>query len=255
MTSPWQANQHQKTFTDTPLFPLTPPPPPPKNKSHTIVLNSVAYCRENKVHVNSAANFLFLNSRYSPWIETGSSCLNKYSCLKIFPILKSPVIKRTTSNEIKIISVSGGTGKVNKQCISPWGCKGGGGRWSPLYSVHGDVSQGFDLTVLNKVRYLKIPKINPGAYFFLRGFIYGGKFAFQNRLGWPYSWKEIYRFGFVLLFIWGQFSSTSPPPPGGAYIWRGDLTEGFLHYEFGGLIFGEAYFKNFMVGTVKRATK
>ena len=26
--------------------------------------------------------------------------------------------------------------------------------------------------------------------------------------------------------------------PGGAYIWRGDLTEGFLCYEFGGLIFG-----------------
>ena len=23
-----------------------------------------------------------------------------------------------------------------------------------------------------------------------------------------------------------------------AYIWRGDLTEGFLRYEFGGLIFG-----------------
>ena len=29
--------------------------------------------------------------------------------------------------------------------------------------------------------------------------------------------------------------------PRGAYIWRGDLTEGFLHYEFGGLIFGGAY--------------
>ena len=27
----------------------------------------------------------------------------------------------------------------------------------------------------------------------------------------------------------------------GAYIWRGDLTEGFLHYRFGGLIFGGAY--------------
>ena len=26
--------------------------------------------------------------------------------------------------------------------------------------------------------------------------------------------------------------------PRGAYIWRGDLTEGFLRYEFGGLIFG-----------------
>ena len=28
---------------------------------------------------------------------------------------------------------------------------------------------------------------------------------------------------------------------GRAYIWRGDLTEGFLRYEFGGLIFGGAY--------------
>ena len=36
----------------------------------------------------------------------------------------------------------------------------------------------------------------------------------------------------------GNFPSTSPR---GAYIWRGDLTEGFLHYEFGGLIFGGAY--------------
>ena len=40
--------------------------------------------------------------------------------------------------------------------------------------------------------YLKIPKISPGAYIFQRpflrglfveGLIYGGKFAFQNRLG------------------------------------------------------------------------
>ena len=30
-------------------------------------------------------------------------------------------------------------------------------------------------------------------------------------------------------------------PPGGAYIWRDDLTEGFLRYESGGLIFGGAY--------------
>ena len=29
--------------------------------------------------------------------------------------------------------------------------------------------------------------------------------------------------------------------PRGSYIWRGDLTEGFLGYEFGGLIFGGAY--------------
>ena len=36
----------------------------------------------------------------------------------------------------------------------------------------------------------------------------------------------------------GNFPSTSPQ---GAYIWRGDLTEVFLRYEFGGLIFGGAY--------------
>ena len=35
--------------------------------------------------------------------------------------------------------------------------------------------------------------------------------------------------------------------PSGAYIWRGDLMEGFLHYRFGGLIFGGAYFRNFTV--------
>ena len=61
--------------------------------------------------------------------------------------------------------------------------------------------------------------------------MYGGKSAFQNRLGWPYSWKEIYRFS---LFYQVQV-------PGGAYIWRGVLTEGFSHYQFGGLIFGRAY--------------
>ena len=35
----------------------------------------------------------------------------------------------------------------------------------------------------------------------------------------------------------GNFPSTRPQ---GAYIWRGDLTEGFLRYWFGGLIFGGA---------------
>ena len=36
----------------------------------------------------------------------------------------------------------------------------------------------------------------------------------------------------------GNFPSTSP---WGAYIWRGDLTEGFLRYRFGRLTFGWAY--------------
>ena len=42
----------------------------------------------------------------------------------------------------------------------------------------------------------------------------------------------------------GNFPSTSPQ---GAYIWRGDLMEGFLRYEFRGLIHGGAYFRNFTV--------
>ena len=42
----------------------------------------------------------------------------------------------------------------------------------------------------------------------------------------------------------GNCPSTSPRE---AYIWRGDLTEGFLSYRFGGLIHGGAYFRNFTV--------
>ena len=43
---------------------------------------------------------------------------------------------------------------------------------------------------------------------------------------------------FSLYFQEGNFPSTSPQ---GAYLWRGDLTEGALRYRFGGLIFGGAY--------------
>ena len=40
---------------------------------------------------------------------------------------------------------------------------------------------------------------------------------------------------FFTLYLRAAFPSTSPQE---AYIWRGDLTEGFLHYEFGRLIHG-----------------
>ena len=49
------------------------------------------------------------------------------------------------------------------------------------------------------------------------------------------------KFTVLVLFYFlfeGNFPSTSPR---GAYIWRGDLTEGFLRYRFGGLVFGGAY--------------
>ena len=50
-----------------------------------------------------------------------------------------------------------------------------------------------------------------------------------------------YRFCLVLL---GAISKYKSP---GAYIRTGDLTEGFLRYDFGVLIFGRAYFRNFTV--------
>ena len=49
------------------------------------------------------------------------------------------------------------------------------------------------------------------------------------------------KFTVLALFFFvfeGNFPSTSPR---GAYIWRGDLTEGFLRYQIGGVIFGGAY--------------
>ena len=43
-----------------------------------------------------------------------------------------------------------------------------------------------------------------------------------------------------------NFPSTSP---WGAYIWRGDLTEGFMGYRLGGLTFRGAYFRHFTVAS------
>ena len=84
----------------------------------------------------------------------------------------------------------------------------------------------------------------------MEGLIYGGKFAFQNRLGLFVVGRKFIIFFFVLLCIRGQIPSTSPP---GAYIRGGDLTEGFLRYDFGELIFGGAYFRNFTVlGALRR---
>ena len=64
----------------------------------------------------------------------------------------------------------------------------------------------------------------------LEGLIFGG----------AYLRREICVTVFALFYFVfeGNFPSTTPR---GAYIWRGNLTEGFLHNRFGGLIFGGAY--------------
>ena len=55
-------------------------------------------------------------------------------------------------------------------------------------------------------------------------------------------------FALFYFVLEGNFQVQSPGGRGG-YIWTGDLTEGFLRYEFGGLIFGGAYFRNFTVNS------
>ena len=49
------------------------------------------------------------------------------------------------------------------------------------------------------------------------------------------------KFTVLALFYFVFEDNFQVQAPGGAYIWRGYLTEGFLRYRFGGLIFGGAY--------------
>ena len=78
------------------------------------------------------------------------------------------------------------------------------------------------------------------------GLIFGGKFAFQNRLGWLIDGSKFTVFALFYFVFEDNFPSTSLR---GAYIWRGDLAEGFMRYRFGGLTFGGAYFRNFTVAS------
>ena len=72
----------------------------------------------------------------------------------------------------------------------------------------------------------------------------------EGNLHFKINWPSLKVGGKVTVFALfyfvfeGNFPSTSPR---GAYIWRDDLTEGFLRYRFGGFIFAGAYFRNFTV--------
>ena len=77
--------------------------------------------------------------------------------------------------------------------------------------------------------YRKIPKISPGAYIFQRPFS-RGLFLEGLVVGKKFTIFALFYFVFEDKF--------QVQAPRGAYIRRGDLTEGFLRYDFGGLIFG-----------------
>ena len=99
--------------------------------------------------------------------------------------------------------------------------------------------------------YRKIPNISPEANIFhwpfLRGlfwegFIFGGAYlrreiCVSKSIGLACSGKEIYHFALFYFVFEGKFQVQASRGWGGAYIRRGGLTEGFLSYDFGGLIF------------------
>ena len=108
------------------------------------------------------------------------------------------------------------------------------------------------------VTYRKIPKISPGAYIFqwtflkglfLEGLIFRGVYVWREicvskSIKLACSGKEIYHFALFCFVFEDKFQVQAPR---GTYIRRGDLREGFLRYDFGGLTYWEAYFRNFTV--------
>ena len=69
----------------------------------------------------------------------------------------------------------------------------------------------------------------------------------EGNLRFKTDWASLIALPFLLCFALYLRATSKYKPPRGAYIQRGDLTEGFLRYEFGGLIFGGDYFRNFTV--------
>ena len=66
--------------------------------------------------------------------------------------------------------------------------------------------------------------------FYSEGLMFGGKFPFQNRLGWLVMGRKFTIFVLFYFVFEGKFQV-----PPGAYTRRGDLTEGLLRYDFWGL--------------------
>ena len=77
----------------------------------------------------------------------------------------------------------------------------------------------------------------------MEGLIFGGAYLLREicvskSIGQALKFEGNLRFLLCFTLYLRAISKYKPP---GAYIWRGDLTEGFLRYEFWGLVFGGAY--------------
>ena len=78
----------------------------------------------------------------------------------------------------------------------------------------------------------------------LEGPVFGGALSMKGNLHFKIDWaslkvaRKLIIFALFYSVFEGNFQVQASR---GAYIWRGNLTEDFLHYEYGGLIFGGAY--------------
>ena len=83
----------------------------------------------------------------------------------------------------------------------------------------------------------------------MEGPIFGGAYVrreicVSKSIGLACSGKEIYNFTLFYFVFKSKFQVQALR---GTYIRSGVLTEDFLRYDFGGLIHGGAYFRNFTV--------
>ena len=89
----------------------------------------------------------------------------------------------------------------------------------------------------------------------MEGLIFGSAYirrglCTERNLRFKIDWASTFANIFALLYFVfeGKFGEQAPQ---GAYIRRGDLKEGFLRYDFGGLIFGGAYMEGLIFGILR----
>ena len=73
---------------------------------------------------------------------------------------------------------------------------------------------------------------------FLEGLIFGGVYLLRGNLRFKIDWASHIverKFTVIALFYFVFEGNFQLQAPGGSDIWKGDLTEGFLRCEFGGL--------------------
>ena len=104
-----------------------------------------------------------------------------------------------------------------------------------------------------RLTYRKVPKISPGTVYFSKalfeGLIFGGAYirrglSTEGNLRFKIDWAAASlinesKFTIFSLFYFVFEGNFRVQAPQGAYIWRGNLTQGFSRYEFGGLIYLE----------------